>query len=342
MYSIRKRAAAALHDIQRDKTSVTLTQQAVDPGVLAAVKRELESTRFVLAESITYISKCTTHVVVRCRAAGGKAVSLNVLALNDSDVPPALLLKRVVRRVCATMQVFDITKQHITFWLVPCKHNRWFPTATATATAVHISPKHINGGFTTVSPLGGECTVYIYRNQEFPKVMLHETLHHARIDTSRGPGAWTAGDVNALKRLCRIDPSTTFLPNEAIVETWAMLMHTAFVSSEYNIAFNIILKKEQEWSDMQTRRMLAFAGTDAEALWKEDTNSYCYIVLKTALLRHPDAFVAASLDTLTTAPGGIKKYTQDTVAQYLEETHENGAKPVMRSKCFRMSVFGDL
>jgi hypothetical protein len=312
-------------------TRIVVTEDKLQPRLLDYVFSNMNSTRFTLKESLIFLKECqtsnrATHVVVR--SADGKVV-INVFGRRPSDIPPVLLLQRVVRRIYVAMNVLDIDKHKMVYWLVPCKDARWFPKRGM------VLPKHINGGYTTVSR--GQNTdavsvseIFVYRYQEFPKVMLHEMLHHSRVDNHNMSNI----DVMRLKNLCKIDPSTIFLPNEAIVETWAIIMHTLFVAIELGVPLNILLDKEKEWSDKQSQRIISFISPDRP--WKEKSNAYCYVVLKAALLYDANAFISASLRS-----DNIMHYIENAI-QSPNYIRRRNSRKHMKSESFRMSVFGDL
>jgi hypothetical protein len=329
-----------------DKSMDPVTRiQPLQTQTLNYVRQTMGSTRFQLAESAEFLDQCATninigrslHAVVSIP--GTDAVTLNVLARRPSDLPPTLLLERIVKRVYVTMKMFDIQRDSMVFWLVPCKASRWFPRSGK------IMPKHINGGFTSVADSmdkNSVCEVFIYRYQEFPKVMLHETLHHSHVDEHSYMHTSSKADIERLKRICNIDPSTLFLPNEAVVEAWAVILHSMFVSLELGLAsHNTLLNKEKEWGDRQARRLLSFIKPTRP--WKEATNAYCYVVVKAALLHDAEEFIRVTLSGAETNTKGL------AILRYVERALKDPDYIAVRahvsrltSNNFRMSVFGDL
>ena len=303
------------------------------------IKLHLYDTRFTLQDAVDYLSVCKHNLIVRNES---NTVTLNILAKTMSDVPPLVLLQRVIRRIVATINIFEISKK-FNFWLVPCKSNRLFPKRG------NVTPKHINGGFTYVSNRVDDTTstvdVYVYRREEFPKVMLHETLHHSRIDTHN---VWQTAEVDRLKSLCNIHHNTVFLPNEAVVELWAMIMHSSFVSIDFNMSYKRVIEKEQEWSMKQALRLLAYQYRGMKSLnldkseknskyqWLEDTNSYCYIVLKAFMFQRVDVFILNSRDIPS-----IKTSILDACTEISTLSTDFRVKKY-NNNTFRMAVFSDM
>jgi hypothetical protein len=217
-----------------------------------------------------------------------------------------------------------------------------------------VEPKHINGGFTYVyeSEQNNTIHIFIVRREEFPKVMLHETLHHSFIDqhTNIHNNPALRDIVATLKKLCNIHPSTLFLPNEAIVETMAIIMHSLCISIEYNIDARTVIDKEIQWGHVQAHRVLEYQKHLNDGLWRETSNAYCYIVIKAILLDDYNGFLHAienantnATTTNNTHTTTLFDYMLEKVAMYFNHINNfTGNKNKVHNRSFRMSVFGDL
>jgi len=310
---------------------------AAKKDLLDNLRSELDDGKFTLKEAVDYVSKCKYHTTV---SNVQQTVTINVFTEKVADLPPILLLKRVFKRITATISILNITqKKHFVFWLVPCDKNRWFPKRGI------VTPRHINGGFTYITgDQDDTVNIFIYRLEEFPKVMLHETIHHSSRDMH---GLIHPNDVNRLKVLCNIHKDTQFLPNEAIVEAWAIIMHTAFLSVEYNIPYSKLLDIEKVWCEKQAERLLQYQYQNAHPhnMWKEETNSYSYIVLKSYILQKHDEFLSLSHDSksivnfITKVAEDISKSTTK-VSESKNNKHPSKLRDETNS--FRMSVFGNI
>lgn len=230
----------------------------------------------------TYLAECTKH-----NSYETSHVLLHVVC-RAQDHLPLLLIHRVMRRVETLLHIYSrrTSVKKLVFWLVPTPATRQFPLHAH----AHILGRHINGGFTYPSLR----QVYLYRLEEFPKVVLHETLHHLPVDTS---SLWDSASISSLYSLFHIDQngcpsqcSTVLNPNEAIIEAWANAYHIAFISMEYNIPWGVLYDMEMMWAWRQTckilRKQQSLGGS-----WREGTHSYSYIVLRTILLHHVDTMI---------------------------------------------------
>jgi hypothetical protein len=197
---------------------------------------------------------------------------------------------------------------------------------------------NINGGFTYPA----RNLIFVFRKEEFPKVFLHETLHHTRLDTHQ---KWNADDVNALYNFFRIDQTgcpldcdTQLTPNEAFVEAWANVYQLAFLTHEYRFSFDQMLKTEQRWACIQAKRLLRHQDAFFQS-WKEKTHAYSYIVIRSALLWNLDKFLkkqnhatSANMYKLVTASFENAAYQACLASAVVPKRHNS----------FRMTIFGDM
>ena len=310
----------------KDYCKIQYTTQLINITTLEAIKKELSDTKFTLKETLTYLETFSVntsfHTVVICGP-----ITINILSRNSKDIPPHLLLTRIIKRLYVVYNLLKINKQ-FQFWLIPTDVNKWFPKKGI------VTPKHVNGGFTYITndAYTNIANIYIYRREEFPKVMLHELIHHSYIDVSNNP-KFNSTFVNKLKTICIIDNNTSFLPNEGIVEACALLLQSLFISYEYNIPFSTIINIEQKWSAKQTSRLLFYKNNkNKDHNWEETSNSYCYFVIKTFLISNIDNFIN-NLNNNT-----LDTYLLLNIQNYLSKIKQKQ----MHNNCFRMSVFGDL
>ena len=228
-----------------------------------------------------FLSRCTHHVIVTAHR-----ITLHVVAPFE-DLPSRTLLRRVVRRAQCLIKMHECAHPMLEFWLLPMRTLRFFPKD-----GVPVEGKHINGGFTF--PANGK--VFIFRFEEFPKVMLHETIHNLDIDTYE---EWSHDELmdmydhwNISRRGCDKDTGceTLLVPNEAIVETWAELYQVAFLSIEYHIDWKRLLQAEKDWAIMQAKLVLDYQRKHMP-VWNEKTHAYSYIVLRSCLLWNHNRFL---------------------------------------------------
>jgi hypothetical protein len=79
---------------------------------------------------------------------------------------------------------------------------------------------NINGGFTYLN----SNNVYIVRKEDYEKVILHELLHHHDIHFE----GWTNANIKRIKNMCGIADEQLLIPNEAIIETYAIILNVIF------------------------------------------------------------------------------------------------------------------
>jgi hypothetical protein len=224
------------------------------------------------------------------------------------------------------------------YWLMPTRALKKMPHKGDV-----ITPNNMNSGYTYPS----NKKVFIYRCEEAPKVLLHETLHHSCYHKD----AWPTQAVMELykqfyidRKGCSSECNTSLLPNEAVVEFWAEMYHLSFLSLEYNIPFGQLLEKERAFAVYQARKILEHQKTMEGQLWRESSHAFSYIVLRSLLLfaaeevqKIPapyDQHALRRLCTLMIDTFHSKKY-QDALA-----TKRRMFKP-FRDETLRMTYFGD-
>lgn len=146
--------------------------------------------------------------------------------------------------------------------------NRTFPKKNK-----FIKFENINGGYTSIN----SNEIFIVRHEEYPKVILHEIIHHNPLIHS---DKWKKKNIIKLKKHFNIDSKTDLEPNEAIVEFWATIMHLYFISIENNLNIKKLLKDEIKYSLFKSNQLL----NHLDGKWNEETNAYCYIIFKTIML----------------------------------------------------------
>lgn len=133
--------------------------------------------------------------------------------------------------------------------------------------------KNINGGFTFIN----SNNIYIIRKEDYEKVIIHELLHH---NNNIHFDNWKDSNIKILKKICKIAEDEIFIPNEAIIETFAIILNVIFTSIERNLPFRKLLKEDKAHNIIIAKKIIGFQDNK---LWKENTHSYCYIVLRAVL-----------------------------------------------------------
>jgi hypothetical protein len=161
--------------------------------------------KYTLDSVCSYISTCTTHIIVSL-----PHVRFHVIYPKDTMELNITQLHMVCRRIDALLHIHDFQGE-LEYFMVPIDYPRLFPTSGP------VKPSHINGAYTYVH----SNAIYIYRQEEYPKVALHEACHHLKYDTR----SWSRSSIAKLKSAFQIDASVTLLPNEAVIEAWANIYH---------------------------------------------------------------------------------------------------------------------
>jgi hypothetical protein len=227
---------------------------------------------------LNYIKKC--NKVIKIYSNKNNNISF-YLYFNNNNNNSIFKLIKIYRRVLILSKIYNINK-NLNFHLALCKLKRFMPNKQDIFDCVHF-----NGGFTTL--IGNN--IYIYRNCEYSKVILHELLHHIGIinDSTIKIDNY---DIIKLKKTFNISSETLLLPNESIIEFWATLYNLLFISYEYNIDYNLLYKKELSFSYNQFLKLL---NHNKNKEWYEKTNIYCYFIFKYILLKNYKKFLKFKL-----------------------------------------------
>jgi hypothetical protein len=175
-----------------------------------------------------------------------------------------------------------------------------------------IGPVHTNTGYTYRCEKKNE--IIIYREEEWFKVILHETMHAFGNDFNNDEGS-----SDALKKLFSLPPGISIRMSETYSEIWARIMNVVFqtyfknppslvsrsaLQFKKNVEFYLHL--ESIFSLYQCIKILDFMGVNYQLLvgdsdhskkmirsfYRENTNVFAYYVLTSVLLNNHDAFLS--------------------------------------------------
>lgn len=258
-----------------------------------------------------------------------KSTHFSIILVNDSN--DAILNLRIVK-LCKRIEFLykHLGIQKIfNIWIIPLSNKRLFPNQKQ-----EITVNNINGGFTYTS--GND--IYVHKEEEFPKVTIHEFLHHTFFDTS---DKWSSENIQNLKDIFDISDKSNFLPNEAIIELWAEVFQLLFISEELYIPFYDLYKNELLWGIHQSNNLLKHQDTLYLDEWNEKTNAYSYIIIKTIILNNLDEFIKIQTPYNTTLLSQFISYSYKLLIPKLEQ-FENETKKNNNKKSLRMTIYGDL
>jgi hypothetical protein len=172
---------------------------------------------------------------------------------------------------------------------------------------------HANTAFTRTCMK--HSTIQIYREEEWFKVLIHETFHTLGLDFS---GMNETNNIISKNIQDLFHIQTDGLLFETYCETWATIINTMFVTTfmegfqrtQYN--YNIIIRKmenllylESKHALFQSSKVLQYMNVSYQDLihpsdpesqqrlqkYQERTNVFCYYVLKSVLLFHMDEYL---------------------------------------------------
>ena len=174
-----------------------------------------------------------------------------------------------------------------------------------------IGPVHANTGYTYRCEKKNE--IVIYREEEWFKVLLHETMHAFGNDFINDEGG------NAIKQMFSLPSGISIRMSETYSEIWARIMNVVFqtyfknppslqsrsvLKFKKNVEFYLHL--ESIFSLYQCIKILDFMGVNYQLLigdsehskkmirsfYRENTNVFAYYVLTSILLNNHDVFLS--------------------------------------------------
>jgi len=217
-----------------------------------------------------YIDKCN-----KCYNICYKDINLFIIMVGEIDEKTKKHFCKSLYRAYLTAKLYNI-KKSFNYYLILNPAKRKLPNKN-----VQIDVKNINGGFTYIN----SNNIYILRQEDYEKVMLHELIHHHHLIHNEN---WRQSNINKLKDFCNIGEQTILIPNESIIETYACILNTVFYSIEDNKSFKMLLKKDREHNLLLSYKIFKKQGNNK---WYENTHSYCYIIFKTIFYNYFDNFL---------------------------------------------------
>jgi len=129
-----------------------------------------------------------------------------------------------------------------------------------------LTPGNVNGGFA----VPGISKIYIYRSEEWDRVLLHESIHALGWDWPEFP----------IQPCWKLSSSSKLMPTlfEAWTELFAEWLWCLWYAPPSDTTGTTWIK-QRKWQNMQALQVLA----RADPVWNETTNVFAYYVLKAAL-----------------------------------------------------------
>lgn len=254
-----------LHAIHRRRSLVPVPPIAhpISTEARNTLIQELTTTRYVSDETIrTYMASVTSVTSWKTPYFQMDLWISDAQRSKWDDVMNALL------RRLESLRIYHASSKSIHFVCVPLDIPRRFPNHTNQC----LGREHVNGGYTYVN---GD-TVYLFRREELPKVMLHEYLHQLQ---GHKDAEWTSEALENVRALVSIPSSIDIRPNEAVVEVWALFYHTHFLAVETGIPFKTLWDAETRFVLQQARHIWTHQS-HCLPRWNEETHTFSYYILK--------------------------------------------------------------
>lgn len=196
-----------------------------------------------------------------------KNITLYVIYKRNIDIA---FIKESLKRCEIIIDLYSI-KKHFKMYLIYSTMKKSLPKKGI------LTSKNINSAYTYIN----NHNIFIVRKEEHEKVMVHEILHHVKNIQNDN---WSNKNIADLKKHFNISKDCYLVPNEAIIELWAIIYNSIFVSLYNKTSLKKLLKEEIDHSIRNSKTILELQATYKDGIWNEKSNLYCYIVFKTILL----------------------------------------------------------
>lgn len=191
---------------------------------------------------------------------------------------------------------------------------------------------HANTAFTTSCSSVND--IFVYRREEWFKVLMHETFHCFGLDFSSSIG--DESNAHILSIFHQVDPKTDIRLYETFCEMWGEVFHLLFClftkSSGKCLPFSDAkfqkaLHKEQMFSIEQSNKILRrtgyqykemFSAPLAKKKYTENTPAFSYYVIKSLMLFNLDRFMKWCAKYST----GMIQFRQNHIAEYCDFVEE--------------------
>lgn len=244
----------------------------------------------------SYLIKCKYYYHILTDLFSCFVISMSALSKKDLNN-----LFKTVSRIQTVIRLYNMNNKLFRFFIVMNPSKRYMPASGMVKT------KNINGGFTYIN--GRD--IFIIRKEDYEKVVLHELLHHNTIIHNEN---WKSINIARLKDYFHIHPSYQLIPNEAVIETIACLLHICFVTIEKKDTFRHIYSLEKKHSIQTAKKIIQYQNNK---LWNEETNAYAYTVLKNILFCNFDKFLKIF---------DFKHYNDDIITGFMIDNYKKHNK----------------
>ena len=238
------------------------------------------------------------YIIYECKI-NERAIKLIFTLFTSDDVDKNMYdedVKMIYRwlTMCTMYSTKTCTKS-LTIYIYKTPFKKQLPNNKTTI----LSNEHVNTAYTSnCSPMG---EIVIFRNEEWFKVLIHETFHTFGLDFSACDST-TMRNINySIKKLFPINSEINLY--EAYAESWARILNSCFYSynsldnkaykKQFIINSTFCLELERMFTIYQCNKVLRFMGIQYEDicnhnehhavlrknLYKENTNVFSYYIM---------------------------------------------------------------
>jgi hypothetical protein len=195
----------------------------------------------------------------------------NKIIIKIQNINNIILIK--IKIIIYILEYLNLKKQNFKIILVLSNLEKFTPNENS-----YINPEHINSGYYDPNIN----TIFIWRYEEFEKVIFHEFIHLINLDKHNN-------SVNLLINTCE-NAHNYF---EAITDFWAIFYHLIYLSLILNIDIKLLLEIELSFIKNQAMKLNHFLNLnnwDKKILInkniKQSTSAFSYLILKYLLFEY--------------------------------------------------------
>jgi hypothetical protein len=203
-------------------------------------------------------------------------------------------------------------------YLIMTQHKKWLPTKENWDSAL-LSEIHANTAFTT--SCSENCEIFVYRQEDWFKVLIHETFHALGLDFSHLDVSKSNADI--VSTFPAIERNTDIRLYETYSEMWAEIINVLFLCGPHRLtssriptrknyrrsikradikggfkSVTTLLQYERIYSVYQANKVLRHYGLTYADLfskkngsYREKTNAFSYFIIKSICMWNLDEFV---------------------------------------------------
>jgi hypothetical protein len=307
---------AAIAELAADKNNGCLKFQETMIDVHSQIPRpETFSDKFISREMREYIkNKSKKNLTFECKIHDRDIRIFFILFHRNCSEESVSYYKKYAHRIFIWLHMISfksdcVESLNIYIYLTP------FIKELPQSKSEVIGPVHANTGYTYRCQQKNE--IVIYREEEWFKVLLHETIHSFGNDFEQKDEDYDS--MVGLRKIFSLPKEANIQISETYSETWARIMNVAFqtyfkdppslesqTAEQFKKNFEFYLNLEGVFSLYQCIKILDFMGLSYRVLidnsehsknimhsfYRENTHIFAYYVLTSILLHSHDDFLS--------------------------------------------------